>query len=254
MPSPSFHLEPSFKQINWPKFRNILSNITNLNIKLKTKEDIDTAITSLTENILLAKNNSLSPTLNTTSFNHITPEISQLIIEKRRARNKWQHSHYPDDRHTYNSLSNKLKKILKKHKNVLYESHLSSLSPNIGSLWRKTKSLLKHKTIFSPLQRRNCNLAISDQDKTELLAQYFSNVFKPHSILPKNSHLDQVNEFINSPLPMSLPAKHTTPNEISSIIKTLKINKSPGHDQISNQIVKNIAAKTIIQLTHIYNA
>ncbi|KAL4142568.1 hypothetical protein QTP88_005004 [Uroleucon formosanum] len=130
--------KPSFKQINWPNFRNILSNITNLNIKLKTKEDIDLAITSLTENILLAKNNSLSRTSNTISSNHITPEISQLIIEKRRARNKWQHSHYPDDRHIYNSRSNKLKKLLKKHKNVLYESHLSSLSPNNGSLWRKT--------------------------------------------------------------------------------------------------------------------
>ncbi|KAL4126891.1 hypothetical protein QTP88_011091 [Uroleucon formosanum] len=244
----------SFKQINWPKFRNILSNNTDLNIKLKTKEDIDLAITSLSENILLAKNNSLSPTLNTIKSNHITPEISQLIIEKRRARNKWQHSHYPDDRHIYDSLSNKLKKLFKKHKNVLYESHLSSLSPNNGSLWRKTKSLLRHKTIFPPLQRQNCNLAVSAQDEAELLAQHFSNVFKPHSILPDNSHLDQVNKYINSPLSMSLPAKHTTPNEISSIIKSLKIHKSPGHDQISNKIVKNFPAKTIIQLTHIYNA
>jgi len=49
-------------------------------------------------------------------------------------------------------------------------------------------------------------------------------------------------------------AKHTTPFEISSIIKTLKTNKSPGHDQISNNIFKNIPAKTIIQLSHIYNA
>jgi hypothetical protein len=42
---------------------------------------------------------------------------------------------------------------------------------------------------------------------------------------------------------MALPAKQTTPNEISSIIKTLKTNKSPVHDQISNKIVKNIPAK-----------
>jgi len=105
--------------VNWPKFRKILSNNSHLNIKLKTKEDIDLAINTLTDNILLAKNNSLSPTLNTKSFNHITPEISQLITEKRRARNKWQLSHHLDDWNIYNSLSNKLKKLLKKHKNDL---------------------------------------------------------------------------------------------------------------------------------------
>lgn len=70
---------------------------------------------------------------------------------------------------------------------------------------------LYYKTIFPPLQRQNCNLAVSAQNKAELLAQHFSNVFKPHSILPDNSHIDQVNEFIKSPIPMSLPAKHTTP-------------------------------------------
>jgi len=155
-----------------------------------------------------------------------------------------------DDQHIYNSLSNKLKK----HKNVLYKSHLSSFSPNNGSLLKKTKSLLRHKTILPLIQHQNSNIAVSAQDKAELPALYFSNVFKPHSILPDISHLDQVNKFITLPLPMALPAKHTTPKEISSIIKTLKTNKSPGHDQISNKIIKNIPAKTIIQLTHIYNA
>jgi len=72
--------KPSFKQINWPKFRNILSNNTNLNIKLKTKKHINMAITSLTENILLAKNSSLSPTLNKISSNHITRIRITLII------------------------------------------------------------------------------------------------------------------------------------------------------------------------------
>jgi hypothetical protein len=95
---------------------------------------------------------------------------------------------------------------------------------------------------------------VSAQEKAEFLALHFASVFKPHSILPYTFHLDKVNKFISSPLPMALPAKYTTPNEISSIIKTLKTNKSPGHDQISNKIVKNIPAITIILLTYIYNA
>jgi len=105
-----------------------------------------------------------------------------------------------------------------------------------------------------PLQHQNSNLTGSAQVKAELLALHFSNIFKPYSIFPNISHQDQMNLFITSPLPIALPAKYTTPFEIFSVIKTLKTNKSPGHDQISNRIIKNIPAKIIIQLSHIYNA
>ena len=53
---------------------------------------------------------------------------------------------------------------------------------------------------------------------------------------------------------MALPACHTTPAEVSNIIKNLKNNKSPGHDKITNKIIKNLPPKSIIWLTYIYNA
>ncbi|KAL4091576.1 hypothetical protein QTP88_026243 [Uroleucon formosanum] len=40
-------IKPTSNQVNWPKFRKILLNNTHLSIKLKTKEDIDTAINTL---------------------------------------------------------------------------------------------------------------------------------------------------------------------------------------------------------------
>lgn len=77
--------------------------------------------------------------------------------------------------------------------------------------------------------------AISAQEKGEILVLHLSNVFKLHSNLPDISPLEQVKQYISSPLP---PVKHIFSNEVSSIIKTLKTNKSPGHDKISNKIVK----------------
>ena len=76
------------------------------------------------------------------------------------------------DRQKYNSLSNKLKSILKIHKNELYKSHLASLSPNKGTLWKKNKSLLQHKETLPPLLREDNSLAVDDQDKAELLASH----------------------------------------------------------------------------------
>jgi predicted transcriptional regulator len=53
---------------------------------------------------------------------------------------------------------------------------------------------------------------------------------------------------------MSLPGKPISPAEIVSVIHKLWPKKSPSHDQIINKIAKNISKKSIMFLTHIYNA
>jgi hypothetical protein len=136
--------------------------------------------------------NAYSPLHGSKSDHLITPEIRQLITEKRRARNPWQHSHYPEDRHNYNSLSNELKSVLKTHKKELYKSHLASLFPNNGTLWKKIKSLLQHKETLPSLLRDDNSLAVDDQDKADLLASHLVDSFKPHSSLPSQNHIDLV--------------------------------------------------------------
>lgn len=120
----SLHNNNNSFKIIWPRFRTIMTCNTNLNIKLKSHTDIDNAISTFTETIFNAKKNASSPIHGSKSDHLITPEIRQLITEKRRARNRWQHSLFPEDRRIYNSLSNKLKSVLKTHKNELYKSHL----------------------------------------------------------------------------------------------------------------------------------
>jgi hypothetical protein len=61
-----------------------------------------------------------------------------------------------------------------------------------------------------------------------------------------------VAESLLSPLPMALPAKPTSLAEIRGIIKKMANKKSPGHDLITNKVVKNLPARTIIHLSHIY--
>ncbi|KAL4100600.1 hypothetical protein QTP88_020642 [Uroleucon formosanum] len=237
------------KRTDWNKFRNIMSTSSSLNIKLKNSTDIDTAINTLTNNI--QDSFRISSTTSATQDNssrNTTPEIRELISQKRRARNTWQRTHYPIDKQRYNFFSNKLKSTLKKHKNQLYTSHIQSLSPSNGSLWRKTKALLKHKSTIPPLRYQNNNLATTDQDKSDLLANHLANTFKPHNISPDDTYMLQVDQFISSPLPIALPASPTTPGEVLSIVKKLRNNKSTGHDLINNKIVKNLPPKTIILL------
>jgi len=60
-----------------------------------------------------------------------------------------------------------------------------------------------------------------------------------------------VDRLLNSPLPMSLPAKNTSHGEIDYIIKQLPIKKSPGNNLISNVIKKNLPKKHYFFITHI---
>ena len=53
-------------------------------------------------------------------------------------------------------------------------------------------------------------------------------------------HTDHIKQSLDTSLPMTFPAKHTSPSEILFIINKLPKNKSPGHDLITNLIIKNL--------------
>ncbi|KAL5240042.1 hypothetical protein ACI65C_007452 [Semiaphis heraclei] len=101
---------------NWNKFKDTISNKTTLNIKLKSITDVDQAIAKLTDDIQKAaldsstQNPPYSQTLN------LSPELRRLIAEKRRARSKWQYTHYPADKIKF---SVKQARVLEKTTNLL---------------------------------------------------------------------------------------------------------------------------------------
>jgi len=45
-----------------------------------------------------------------------------------------------------------------------------------------------------------------------------------------------------------------SPKEIKKIIKALQVKKAPGHDNINNNILKNLPDPVIAYITNIYNS
>jgi len=62
-----------------------------------------------------------------------------------------------------------------------------------------------------------------------------------------------VQNSLESPLLIFLPAKATSSGEINYIIKQIPVNKSLGHDMITNFIIKNLPNNVIIYLSHLFN-
>lgn len=228
--------------VNWDLFSENLQNSTNLKISLKTNEQIEEAVQNLTTSIQTAVYNSSFktniPVENSILKNSLPLHIQELIKTKRRARARWQRYNLPSDKRILNNLTNTIKKLIQQHKSTFFQEKYESLNTKNGSLWKTTKNILQIKECSTPLNCPNGQLAISDSDKAETFGNHLSKTFTPHSnINPELEYLDEINNFLNSPLPMSLPAKHTTPNEVKYIINKLKIGKSPGYDLISNKIL-----------------
>ncbi|KAL4103428.1 hypothetical protein QTP88_018805 [Uroleucon formosanum] len=131
------------------EFQNIINQRIDLKIKLKSIYDIDEAVNNLTMLIQSATWEATKPNKTHDSKNNypiVSDQIRCLIVEKRRARAKYQVTRLPSHKTAYNKLANLLKKVLAKYKSYEFEQKLHSLSVIDGSLWRETKRLLKYKT------------------------------------------------------------------------------------------------------------
>jgi len=253
---------PHSRQINFNLFQNKLDEYISLNIRLKTRDDIDSASQFLITTIQKAITDSTSSPSNTNTpikphqYTYLPQNLKELIKKKRQARKIWHQTRYPEHKHELNKLTNKLKKDLQTFKTNQFHSFLSSLTPVNGSLWKSIKNKTKRKDVVPPLTNPNNTLAITDSEKANLFGNHLSEIFQPHSDTNYNitTHIENVQTFLNSPLPMSLPAKPITPQEIKYYITKLHNNKSPGYDLINNKILKKLTNKTILLLTHIYNA
>lgn len=241
-------------KINWQIFSESVESQVSLNISLKNHTDIDNAVLSLTDIIKNSASRASHTHSPKTKQDNLPLHLSQLLTEKRRARARWQRTHLPSDKSTYNRLSCNLKNLLYKYNTESYQHYINSLTNNNKSLWKATKNILKEKKVSPPLRNPNNTLAISNSEKANLFATHLANNFRPHSDINIVDHTRRITESLDTPCPMALPTKHTSPSEILFLIKKLQNNKSPGHDLITNKIIKHLPKKAIIQLTYIFNS
>jgi len=186
--------------------------------------------------------------------NIILPLYIRNLISLKRARCLWQRTNYPSDKSQYNALAQKLKRTIANYRNESYIKHLESLTTKDGSLWKATKNLLRIRNPPAILRNTNGNWVHSDEDKASIFSNYLAETFQPHNSIFLPEKINIVEQFLNSPLQMSLPPKHTSPAEVQYTIAKLPQKKSPGYDLITSEILKQLPQKVIVLITYIFNS
>jgi hypothetical protein len=133
-----------------------------------------------------------------------------------------------------------------------YQHYINSLTKT-NLLWRATKKILNQKNTIPPIKYNDRTFAITNLEKAKLFASHLENNFSPHPDINDIDNTSFIEKSLTNALPMSLPTKHTSPSEIQFIIKHLPNKKSPGHDLITNSIIKHLPKKALLLLTYIFN-
>lgn len=240
----------SNKKTNWDLFQHHIEQHLNINISLKTTDEIEQATNLFITTIQSAGWRSTpQPTNSKINSPNIPYEIMEIVKEKRRARARWQRTHNIEDKRKFNQLNNKLRNKLKQTRNETFQEYIKTLSTHDQSIWKVTKSTKRPKTHIPPLRDQGGNWLRSNKEKADAFAHHLAEVFKPNS----NEINQEVEDELQTPLQMALPIQKFTIAEIENEIKMLNNKKSPGQDLITPIILKQLPEQGIKFLRNLFN-
>ncbi|GFU13406.1 RNA-directed DNA polymerase from mobile element jockey [Trichonephila clavipes] len=129
------------------------------------------------------------------------------------------------------------------------------IKPVDNTLWRKSSLLRKPFRSIPSLQEALGSTAITPIEKAEVIADSLQEQFE-HNHVTAREDFDQrihaeVENFLATPHVQEI--EPTTPTEVLTFVQRIKPKKSPGLDQISNRMIKNLPLKFLLFITLLIN-
>ena len=239
---------------DWKAYTDTINELTDLQIPLKTPQDVDKAVTRLTRNIQTAASLSSSTGIRTNMRKNsgTSQRVQQLLTIKRACKRRWKNTRYPPHKIAYNRATRELKQVLKEEYNAASISELSSLDPCDGSLYRKTRYLTKETNGIPPL-RDGAAFCCTSTEKSLLFSNILYEQFTPNPAVDADFEAEILNR-LEEPLQLSPFYTHFTPGQVRNAISRSPTKKAPGYDLITQPLLKALPRKTIVFLTQIFNA
>lgn len=249
----------NFSQADWTKYKEHFSRCNIQVSELNTTGDIDRALTNFIDCLNEAKRQAI-PLHNTHKNRNIVSYTTSLLIRQRNViQRQWQRC--PQNQHRLalktqlNSLNKQIKHTIHTERNESWNRTLRNVPKGSKQLWKIT-SKLKGTTPKSSHFIVAGKQITTDAEKAELLANEFS---KNHTLTINYAHgndnkVRESNHRLDRQQMDPNSFNNITYEELCTIVKRLKNNKSPGIDGISNKLIKKLPNTAIQQLVNIFNA
>ncbi|GBN91069.1 putative RNA-directed DNA polymerase from transposon X-element [Araneus ventricosus] len=241
---------------NWENFRHILSFKPLPPCKITSNDDADNTVGCLSKILKEALAEAY-----TQKFKDPPEKLPLGIRDKIHHRNyfrrQWQRTRDPEFRREFYRIKDEIAVETKQHLLQKRAEQIESLTPESRTLWRRSKLLRKPFSPIPPLRGETGYPALAPIEKAEVLADSLRKQFEPNTDPIFDNPIvsgivkEAVESFANTQHINNLSS--VTATEVIDFIKTLKPNKSPGLDQISNRMLKNLPLKFILYLTFLMN-
>ena len=242
---------------NWTKYKLYLDKNLNCNIPLKNPTELENAIEGF--NILIHKAvNEATPTVALLKKSqNISKNIQAKIQEKRKIRKTWQITRTKSNKTKLNKITKELKSLLITEKNKSIQNYLKQLTATEAtnySLYKATKRLKQPQLHIPPIKKNNEKWARSESEKAYAFAEHLHEVFQPAAQEITDQEEKELICLEEIPVQKELPTIKVKNKEVLQILKSLQNKKSPGYDNISGKLIKELSPKGIRFLAILINA
>ena len=185
-----------------------------------------------------------------------TPELKALVTQARRERRKLRRERrtMPEDQwieawNGQQTLRNKVKSSIKRFRTNTHRTNLESAGRDLEKVWKLTRWAKRKGNPFQPktttLVTRDGREVVDTADKITLFKEY---LFAP---MGPADHYDMSTEY---DYPPSIPVEDISKTEVMKAVMSLATNKTPGPDDLPNEIIKATLTETLATLQTLFNA
>lgn len=254
---PKINTKWNINTADWELFQNKLKNT----ILIVNPEDIDETTTNFTQNIIKAAEISIKQTIpknnkrNTPWWN---PECAIAVRENKKAFYKYKR--YPTEENFINfkrsrAVARRIIITSKQNSWKQYVSTINSSTPT-SKVWEKIRKIKGTNTIRNiPTIVDGLNIIHNPIDVTEKIATQFqynssNDGYDINFLIHKQTREQEEITIENCPNRIN---DDITFSELLSAIRELKLNRSPGPDTITTEMLQNLPHNTLEDLLRLFN-
>ena len=178
-------------------------------------------------------------------------ELRKLMRKRKRAYDKAKQTKRTEHWNKYKTIRNDTTNLLRSSKQTYFDNLSEKLKTNNnlnGKDWWKTLKTFISNNDKSPIPplKDNDMIYADDNEKANLLNAYFKTQSDLNDTNKEVPHINITNH-------NRLSTIQTTPDEVKSIIDTLKTGKAAGPDNINNYILRTCARELSYPLSNLFN-